>query len=466
MQNHLLGWDDTIVALATAQGVGAIGVIRLSGAEAITITNKLFPSKDLATQPSHTLHVGMLKDNDVVLDEVLISLFKNSKSYTGEDVVEISCHGSPFVQQQIINACVENGARIAKAGEFTQRAFLNGKLDLTQAEAVADIIASNSQKAKQIALNQLRGGFANQLQHLREELINFAALIELELDFSEEDVEFVDRKILQQNILSIQKEVEPLLHSFKIGNAIKNGIPVAIVGKPNSGKSTLLNALLNEDRAIVSDIAGTTRDTIEDTIQLDGVNFRFIDTAGLRHTNDEIEKIGVEKAKQKISEAQIVLLVVDISEKVENIILQYKSLELRADQNCIIVLNKIDAISSCNGYDIEEAVATLTKVNTLAISAKNKLRVDKLVKQIITTSSIDKITNEGTIITNARHYNELNNALQSLQEISKGLANNLSGDLISVDIKKALSHIASLTGNVEHDKDILGTIFGKFCIGK
>ena len=466
MQNHLLGWDDTIVALATAQGVGAIGVIRLSGVEAITITNKLFPSKDLATQPSHTLHVGMLKDNDVVLDEVLISLFKNSKSYTGEDVVEISCHGSPFVQQQIINACVENGARIAKAGEFTQRAFLNGKLDLTQAEAVADIIASNSQKAKQIALSQLRGGFANQLQYLREELINFAALIELELDFSEEDVEFVDRKILQQNILSIQKEVEPLLHSFKIGNAIKNGIPVAIVGKPNSGKSTLLNALLNEDRAIVSAIAGTTRDTIEDTIQLDGVNFRFIDTAGLRHTNDEIEKIGVEKAKQKISEAQIVLLVVDISEKVENIILQYKSLELRADQNCIIVLNKIDEISSCNGYDIEEAVATLTKVNTLAISAKNKLRVDKLVKQIITTSSIDKITNEGTIITNARHYNELNNALQSLQEISKGLANNLSGDLISVDIKKALSHIASLTGNVEHDKDILGTIFGKFCIGK
>lgn len=466
MQNHLIEWDDTIVALATAQGVGAIGVIRLSGAEAITIINKLFPSKDLATLPTHTLHVGMLKDNDVVLDEVLISLFKNPKSYTGEDIVEISCHGSPFVQQQIINACVENGARIAKAGEFTQRAFLNGKLDLTQAEAVADIIASNSQKAKQIALSQLRGGFANQLQYLREELINFAALIELELDFSEEDVEFVDRKSLQQNILSIQQEVEPLLHSFKIGNAIKNGIPVAIVGKPNSGKSTLLNALLNEDRAIVSAIAGTTRDTIEDTIQLDGVNFRFIDTAGLRQTNDEIEKIGVEKAKQKISEAQIVLLVVDISEKVENIILQFKSLELRADQNCIIVLNKIDVISSCNGYDIEEAVATLTKVNTLAISAKNKLHLDKLVKQIITTSSIDKITNEGTIITNARHYNELNNALQSLQEISNGLANNLSGDLISVDIKKVLSHIASLTGNVEHDKDILGTIFGKFCIGK
>jgi tRNA modification GTPase len=466
MQNHLLGWDDTIVALATAQGVGAIGVIRLSGANAITITNKLFPSKDLTKQASHTLHVGMLKDGDVVLDEVLISLFKNPKSYTGEDVVEISCHGSPFVQQQIINACVQKGARIAKAGEFTQRAFLNGKLDLTQAEAVADVIAANSQKATQIALNQLRGGFANKLQQLRDELINFAALIELELDFSEEDVEFVDRKKLQDNIAKIQTEVSSLLQSFKLGNAIKNGIPVAIVGKPNSGKSTLLNILLNEDRAIVSDIAGTTRDTIEDTIQLDGVNFRFIDTAGLRHTMDVIEKVGVEKAKQKINEAQIVLFVADISEDVNDIIAQYKELGLRNDQQCLIVLNKLDAISTCDGYDIEEAIATLTKINVLAISAKNNLHIDKLTKQIIQLSNIDKISNEGTIITNARHYNELQQTLQSLQDISNGLANNLSGDLMSVDIKKALSHIAALTGNVEHDRDILGTIFGKFCIGK
>jgi tRNA modification GTPase len=466
MQNHLLDWDDTIVALATAQGVGAIGVIRLSGTNAIAITNQLFSSKDLSKQASHTLHVGMLKDGDIVLDEVLISLFKNPKSYTGEDVVEISCHGSPFVQEQIINACTQKGARIAKAGEFTQRAFLNGKLDLTQAEAVADIIASNSQKAKQIALNQLRGGFANKLQHLREELINFAALIELELDFSEEDVEFVDRKNLQQTIVKIQQEVEPLLQSFKLGNAIKNGIPVAIVGKPNSGKSTLLNALLNEDRAIVSDIAGTTRDTVEDTIQLEGVNFRFIDTAGLRETTDTVEKIGVSKAMQKITEAEIVLLVTNISEKVEDVIEQYKNLDLRKEQNCIIVLNKLDAISTCDGYDIEEAIATLTKVNTLAISAKNNLHIDKLIKQIVALSNIDKVSNEGTIITNARHYNELKSTLQSLQEISNGLANNLSGDLISVDIKKALSHIAALTGNVEHDKDILGTIFGKFCIGK
>lgn len=466
MQNALLGWDDTIVALATAQGTGAIAVIRLSGANALTITNQLFPSKDLTKQASHTLHVGMLKDGDVVLDEVLVSLFKNPKSYTGEDVVEISCHGSPFVQQQIINTCVQKGARIAKAGEFTQRAFLNGKLDLTQAEAVADIIASNSQKAKQIALNQLRGGFANQLQKLRDELINFAALIELELDFSEEDVEFVDRTKLQQTISKIQTEVASLLQSFKLGNAIKNGIPVAIVGKPNSGKSTLLNVLLNEDRAIVSDIAGTTRDTIEDTIQLEGVNFRFIDTAGLRHTTDVIEKVGVEKARQKITEAQIILLVVDVNERVEDVVEQYKNLNARADQQTIIVLNKLDAISTCDGYDIEEAVATLTKSKALAISAKNNLHIDKLIKQIVTASQINTISDESTIITNARHYNELQQTLQSLQDISNGLANNLSGDLMSVDIKKALSHIAALTGSVEHDRDILGTIFGKFCIGK
>ncbi len=466
MQHSFSNWDDTIVALATAQAVGAIAVIRLSGSNAISIANQLFSSKNLETQPSHSLHVGLLKNGDVLLDEVVVSLFKNPSSYTGENVVEISCHGGLLIQQQIINACIEKGARIAKAGEFTQRAFLNGKLDLTQAEAVADIIAANSQKAQQIALSQLRGGFANQLKMLREELINFAALIELELDFSEEDVEFVDRKKLQENIIQIQQQVLPLLQSFKIGNAIKNGIPVAIVGKPNAGKSTLLNALLNEDRAIVSHIAGTTRDTIEDTIQLDGVNFRFIDTAGLRHTTDEIEQAGVQKAHQKISEADIVLLVADIAENFEDIVLQYKNLELRKEQNCIIVLNKIDEARHCDIYDIEEAIATLTSQSTNTISAKNKLHIDKLIKQIIAEASINTIAAESTIITNARHYNELKNTLQSLEEISQGLSNNLSGDLISVDIKKALSHIATLTGNVEHDKDILGTIFGKFCIGK
>jgi tRNA modification GTPase len=466
MSNHVSGWDDTIVALATPAGVGAIGVIRLSGTNAIDIVNRLFPSKDLNSVPSHTLHVGFLINENGVLDEVLVSIFKNPKSYTGENVVEISCHGSVFVQQQIINACVEKGARIAMAGEFTQRAFLNGKLDLTQAEAVADIIAANSAKAQQIALNQLRGGFAGKLQLLREELINFAALIELELDFSEEDVEFADREKLLENLTKIQNEVEPLLHSFKMGNAIKNGIPVAIVGKPNSGKSTLLNALLNEDRAIVSEIAGTTRDTVEDVLHLEGVNFRFIDTAGLRQTTDVIEKAGVKKARQKISEAEIILLVADVAERVEDILQQYKELQLKPGQNCIIVLNKLDAISTCDGYDIEEAVATLSKVSCIAISAKSKLHLDKLIKLIVKKSAMELIATESTIITNARHYEELKNTLQSLKDIRNGLAGNLSGDLISVDIKKALSHIASLTGSVETDRDILGTIFSKFCIGK
>jgi tRNA modification GTPase len=465
MTNTLSGWDDTIVALSTAPGVGAIAVVRMTGSKTFDIIDILFPSKKISSQPTHTLHVGMLKEDGEAIDEVVLAIFKGSKSFTGEDTVEISCHGSMYVQQQIISACVRKGARVAKAGEFTQRAFLNGKLDLTQAEAVADIIAANSQKTQQIALNQLRGGFANQLKILREELITFAALIELELDFSEEDVEFVDRQKLIENIIKIEHEVKPLVHSFKVGNAIKNGVPVAIVGKPNAGKSTLLNAMLNEDRAIVSDIAGTTRDTIEDILQIEGVQYRFIDTAGLRITNDEIEQVGVAKAKQKIVEADIILLMCDVTEKVNDIVEQYKMLDLRAEQKCIIVLNKLDVISACDGYDIEEAVSTLTKQPCLAISAKNNLHIDKLTSLIVQQSALN-ITTESIIITNARHYNELQQTLLSLTEIRSALSNNLSGDLISVDIKKALSHIAALTGSVEQDRDILGTIFGKFCIGK
>ena len=465
MQNNLYGWDDTIVALSTAPGAGAIAVVRITGSKAFEIIETLFTSKKLTEQASHTLHLGMLQEDNVAIDEVVLALFKGKKSFTGEDTIEISCHGSIYVQQQIIAACLRKGARVAKAGEFTQRAFLNGKLDLTQAEAVADIIAANSQKTQQIALNQLRGGFANQLQILRDELINFAALIELELDFSEEDVEFVDRKKLIENIEKIENEVRPLVHSFKVGNAIKNGIPVAIVGKPNAGKSTLLNALLNEDRAIVSDIAGTTRDTIEDVLQIDGVQYRFIDTAGLRISDDEIEQIGVSKAKQKITEAEIVLLICDVSEPVNDIVEQYKTLALRTEQKCIIVLNKLDAISACDGYDIEEAVAIITKNSCLAIAAKSKMHIDKLTALIVKQAALDFST-ESVIITNARHYSELQSTLLSLTEIKTGLANNLSGDLIAVDIKKALSHIAALTGSVEQDRDILGTIFGKFCIGK
>lgn len=465
MMNTLSGWDDTIVALSTASGAGAIAVVRITGSNAFQIINALFPSKNITELLTHTIHVGMLQEANEAIDEVVLAIFKGKKSFTGEDTVEISCHGSVYVQQQIIAACIRQGARVAKAGEFTQRAFLNGKLDLTQAEAVADIIAANSKKTQQIALNQLRGGFANKLQLLRNELITFAALIELELDFSEEDVEFVDRKKLIEHIEKIEAEVAPLVHSFKIGNAIKNGIPVAIVGKPNAGKSTLLNTLLQEDRAIVSEIAGTTRDTIEDVLQLEGVQYRFIDTAGLRNTTDTIEQIGVAKAKQKIVEAEIILLLCNINETVNEIIEQYNSLELRAEQQCIIVLNKLDAISACDGYDIEEAVATLTKQTALAISAKDNLHIDKLIALIVKKASIE-IASESIIITNARHYNELQQTLISLEEIKLALKNNLTGDLISVDIKKAISHIAALTGSVEQDRDILGTIFGKFCIGK
>lgn len=465
MQNTFSDWDDTIVALATAQGIGAIGIIRLSGNKAIEIVNNLSPNKDLSQKKTHTLHYVVLKDGDNVLDEVVVSLYKNPRSYTGEDIVEISCHGSPYVQQQIINACIAGGARAAKAGEFTLRAFLNKKLDLTQAEAVADVIAANSEKSKQIALHQLRGGFANKLDVLRNELITFAALLELELDFAEEDVEFADRSSFLNTINNMEAELLPLLNSFKVGNAIKNGIPVAIVGKPNAGKSTLLNALLQEERAIVSDIAGTTRDTIEDTISLGGVLFRFIDTAGLRETIDVIEKVGVERAMQKISEAQLVLYIADVNDDYKETVAAFKEIPTQPHQQALIVVNKIDG-DTCNAYDVEEAIATLTRTETLAISAKTLLHVDKLIAKIIELSNIGNVGKEDTIITNARHYNELEQTLQSLHSIKQGFAQNISGDLIAVDVRKGLGHIAAITGNVEHDKDILGTIFGKFCIGK
>ncbi len=466
MQHTFTDWDDTIVALATAQGIGAIGVIRLSGTKAIEIVDRMMPHTNLLKQASHTIHYSTLMDGDILLDEVVVSLYKNPKSYTGEDIVEISCHGSPYVQQQIINACMAKGARAAKAGEFTLRAFLNKKLDLTQAEAVADVIAANSEKAKQIALNQLRGGFANKLDILRNELIQFAALLELELDFAEEDVEFADRSSFLNTIEKMEAELLPLLQSFKVGNAIKNGIPVAIVGKPNAGKSTLLNALLQEERAIVSDIAGTTRDTIEDSISLAGLLFRFIDTAGLRDTQDVIEKVGVARAMQKISEAQLVMYIADVAEDYKEIVAAFNELPIQKHQQALIVLNKIDAGSSCDAYDIEEAIATLTQTETIAIAAKTMQHVDKLIAKIIALSNIGNIGKEDTIITNARHYNELEQTLQSLHSIKQGFQQNLSGDLIAVDVRKALGHIAAITGNVEQDRDILGTIFGKFCIGK
>ena len=412
--NKLSGWDDTIVALATASGIGAIGVIRLSGQKAFTIVNQLFPNKDLLQQPSHTLHVGFLKDEGNILDEVVISLFKNPRSYTGEDVVEISCHGSPFVQQQVIGACIKNGARLARAGEFTQRAFLNGKLDLTQAEAVADLIASNTAASQKAALHTMRGGFSENLKVLRDRLITFSALIELELDFSQEDVEFADRKQFYDLIDELTISTNKLIQSFSLGNVIKNGVSVAIVGKPNAGKSTLLNSLLNENRAIVSEIPGTTRDTIEEVINIDGILFRLIDTAGIRqHTADMIESEGVERSLEKIKQANLVLYLFDSgddSHEIENKKLEFVQQGLKF----LLVANKIDQSGE---QAVKEKFSSIGEI--IYISAKLHLHTEVLKERMVDAVLQDSLQTESTIITNARHYHALKEVAVSLAEIKE-----------------------------------------------
>lgn len=460
MQQILTGQDDTIVATATAQGVGAIAVIRISGKKTFNIVDNIFISKDLSAQRSHTLHFGVLKDNDEVIDEVVVALFKAPHSYTGEDVIEISCHGSPFIQQKIIDAIIAKGARLALPGEFTQRAFFNGKMDLAQAEAVADVIASNSKAAQQTALKQLRGGFSHDLKMLRDELINFAALIELELDFAEEDVEFADRQKFKKLIFDLRSKILDLIDSFALGNAIRNGVSVAIIGKPNAGKSTLLNALLNEERAIVSDIAGTTRDTIEETLNINGILFRMIDTAGIReHASDAIEKIGVERSLEKMRGADIVVYLFDVNDTTNDDLDAQGNVFEKEGIKYILVGNKIDE----NGNDSDEKFANK---DVLRISAKNKERIDQL-RQKLYESVIDNSFNtENTIITNARHHAALKKIEESLNDIEIGINNRLTGDLLSIDIRRALHYLGEITGQVEVDRDILGTIFGKFCIGK
>ncbi|GAB3414848.1 tRNA uridine-5-carboxymethylaminomethyl(34) synthesis GTPase MnmE [Niabella aquatica] len=455
--NRLSDLQDTIVALATPPGVGAIGVIRLSGNEAIDIADKIFKGKKLNGRESHTVHFGHIitPSQGEVIDEVVVTIYKAPKSYTGENTVEISGHGSPYILQKIIEACIAAGARLAKPGEFTQRAFLNGKLDLAQAEAVADLIAANSKAAQQTALNQLRGGFSNDLKLLRDELISFAALIELELDFSDEDVEFADRKKFMSLISDLKSKISNLLDSFKLGNAIKHGISVAIIGKPNAGKSTLLNALLNEERAIVSDIAGTTRDTIEETLNINGVLFRLIDTAGIRdHSSDHIEKLGIERSKQNAEKADIIIHLVDLTDKKDYEFDWLKSYLSKT----ITVFNKSDLVS--------EAPGTTAPTSRLFLSAKNREGID-LVKQALYKKAIGKeINTESTIITNARHHEALSKIIESIEAIEAGMASNLSGDLLTIDIRRALHYLGEITGQVEVDRDILGTIFGKFCIGK
>ena len=461
MSLKLSGWNDTIVALATPPGVGALGIIRLSGTNAIAIVNQLFPSKNLEIAPSHTLHVGLLQNADLVIDEVVISLYKAPRSYTGENIVEISCHGSPFIHQQVIEACIEKGARLAKPGEFTQRAFINGKLDLTQAEAVADLIASNTVASHKTAVNNIRGGFSNALKELREQLIKFSALIELELDFSQEDVEFADRKELKALIQRALDQTSRLLQSFKLGNVIKNGISVAIIGKPNSGKSTLLNTLLNEERAIVSNIPGTTRDTIEEVINISGVLFRLIDTAGIRsHSTDIIESVGIEKSLQKMKQADIVLYLFDVNElsaeELANAVEELKREQIRY----LLVGNKIDVINEGVARD---KFATVGEI--IFISAKSNLHMEVLKERMVDMVMYENLETENVIITNARHYQFLEKAYNSLKEVQEGLANKIPGDLLALDIRQCLHYLGEITGEITNE-DQLDYIFSKFCIGK
>lgn len=460
MLNNISGWDDTIVALATPPGIGAIGVIRLSGKDAIGIVNALFPSKDLGRQKTHSIHVGFLKTGESDIDEVLISLFKNPKSYTGEDVVEISCHGSPFVQQQVMQACIAGGARLAKPGEFTQRAFLNGKLDLTQAEAVADLIASNTLASQKAALHNIRGGFSNVLKELRENLIRFSALIELELDFSQEDVEFADRKKFYTLVEDAAAVTKQLTESFKLGNVIKNGVTVAIVGKPNAGKSTLLNTLLNENRAIVSDIAGTTRDTIEEVINIDGILFRLIDTAGLReNSNDVIELIGIEKSREKIRQSDEVIYIFDVNTETHAGVEAAAALLREANPNYLLVGNKADVPGPDN------AARKFEGEDILFISAKDNLHINLLKERLVDKVIQGNISFENTIITNARHYAALKEVASSLADIKAGLDNKIPGDLLALDIRRCLHYISEITGDISNE-NVLDYIFSKFCIGK
>ncbi len=468
MMQQFSSWSDTIAAIATAPGMGAIGVIRLSGKKAFAIINELFPSKNLFNQASHTLHVGYLKENGVTLDEVVVSLYKNPKSYTGEDVVEISCHGSTYVQQQVLQACISKGARLALPGEFTQRAFLNGRLDLTQAEAVADLIASETEGVHQTALQQMKGGFSNDIKQLREQLINFAALIELELDFGEEDVEFADRQKLEILIGEILRSVKKLIHSFKLGNIIKNGVTAVIAGRPNAGKSTLLNAMLNEDRAIVTEIAGTTRDTIEEKLVVQGIVFRLIDTAGIREATDKVEKIGIEKSMQKIETASILLYVFDAAATMKEEVIEDIAKLSKPGQKVLLIANKTDKAGEQKLKPLLTQIKEATENNysLFQVSALNKKNVEELVDHLPSIVLNEKINTNQTIVVNSRHFAALTECKNWLQKVQEGLHTGKSGDLLALDIRHALQALGEITGEILHDRDILGTIFGKFCIGK
>ena len=459
--------NDIIIALATPPGVGAIAVIRLSGNGCIDLVNSFFATKNLSEEKSHTIHFGKIIDeNKKTLDEVLVSIFRNPTSYTKEDVIEISCHGSQYIIQHIINLFLRNGARIAKQGEFTLRAFLNGQLDLSQAEAVADLISSDNEKNHELALKQMRGGFSNEIKNLRQELIDFGALLELELDFGEEDVEFADRKKLEELIEKIKGYIYSLIQSFQLGNVIKSGVATAIVGKPNAGKSTLLNALINEDRAIVSEIAGTTRDTIEEVFNINGIQFRLTDTAGLRDSQDIIEKIGIEKTKQKIEASNIVIYVFDVITTSPNELISEVNVlrqQLGINSKILLVANKMDL----NPYTKPESYFSdfVNSENLITTSAINNMNIEYLKEKLFLMVVDQEISLDKTIVTNARHYDALTKSYEALNATLHGLNSGITGDFIAMDVRRALHFLGEITGEISSE-DLLDSIFSRFCIGK
>lgn len=459
--------QDTICAIATAQG-GAIGCIRVSGPEAIEITSCIFTpaatNRELGDSKPYTLTFGRIYDGSEVIDEVLVSLFRAPHSYTGENSTEITCHGSAYILQKVLQLLIKNGCRMAAPGEYTQRAFLNGKMDLSQAEAVADLIASSSAATHRLAMSQMRGGFSKELATLRDQLLHFTSLIELELDFSDhEELEFADRSELCQLANNIEKVIARLVNSFNVGNAIKNGVPVAIIGETNAGKSTLLNVLLNEDKAIVSDIHGTTRDIIEDTVNIGGITFRFIDTAGIRETSDTIESLGIERTFQKLDQAEIVLWMIDATNAQAQITQLAGQLLPRCERKqLILVYNKADLVDNIQNSIPDNFP---DNVQSITLSAKKREHIEELQRMLITSAHLPTITQNDVIVTNVRHYEALNNALEAIHRVQEGLTNNISGDFISQDIRECIFHLSDIVGEVTNDM-VLQNIFQHFCIGK
>ncbi len=459
--------QETICALATAPGSGAIAVIRVSGPDTYPILEKLFKPRNkklnIKKSEGYKIYFGTIGDENELIDEVLLSVFKQPNSYTGEDAVDISCHGSEYIQQRIIESLIDHGTRLADPGEFTMRAFMNGKFDLSQAEAVADLIASNSKSSHDLALQQMRGGFSDKIRELRQQLLDFTSLIELELDFSEEDVEFADRKQLFELLEVLKKELKKLVDSFRLGNVLKRGIPVAIIGKPNVGKSTLLNAILNEEKAIVSEIPGTTRDVIEDTIIIEGYSFRFIDTAGLRQSGDTIESIGIERTREKIAQASIILYICDISQctrdSLDEILSEFREYIHDQSKRFILVGNKIDKLE-----EMPKKFRELVDLETIFVSAKRKENISMITDSLLKSVKEQKVSDRA-IVSNTRHYEALKSALEAVVNVDQGLKDGLPSDLVTIDIRQALHHLGSITGEISTD-EILGNIFGKFCIGK